>query len=64
MKVSELREMTVQELQQKVDEIHEKLFNLRFQRAMSQMENPMFIRKAKRNIARIKTLIGEKQKSV
>ena len=60
-KMVELREMTLTELQQKVDDSVEELFNLRFQKATNRLENPMMIRKVRRDIARLKTLITEKQ---
>ena len=60
-KMIELREMTLAELEQKVEDQTEELFNLRFQKATNRLENPMMIRKVRRDIARLKTLIKEKQ---
>ena len=56
MKVNEIREMSVGEMDQKVASLKEELFNLRFQHATGQLENPMRIREVKKTIARIKTV--------
>lgn len=59
MKVSEIREMSADELSQKVATLKEELFNLRFQLATGQLENPMRIKEVKKSIARIKTVQRE-----
>jgi large subunit ribosomal protein L29 len=59
MKVSEIRELSADEMQRKVEELQEGLFNLRFQHETSQLENPQKLKQTKRDIARLKTLIGE-----
>ena len=56
MKVNEIRDMSAGELDQKVASLKEELFNLRFQHATGQLENPMRIREVKKTIARIKTV--------
>ena len=56
MKVNEIRDMSAGELNQKVASLKEELFNLRFQLATGQLENPMRIREVKKMIARIKTV--------
>ncbi|MCD6364018.1 MAG: 50S ribosomal protein L29 [Synergistetes bacterium] len=61
MKASELRELTMEELREKYRELKEELFNLRFQKAVGQLGNPMRIREVKRTIARIKTVMREKE---
>jgi large subunit ribosomal protein L29 len=61
MKASELRDMTNEELNERVNELKAELFNLRFQLATGQLENPMRIREVKRNIARIKTILRERE---
>ncbi|WP_041605714.1 50S ribosomal protein L29 [Halothermothrix orenii] len=61
MRADELRELTDAELQQKLREFKEELFNLRFQHATAQLENPMRIREVKRTIARIKTIMRERE---
>ena len=63
MKTTELRDKTEHELQTRERELTEQLFKLRFQRATGRMENPMKIRQVKREIARIKTLLGEKARA-
>lgn len=60
MKAKEVRELTDRELENKLSEYKEELFNLRFQMAAGQLENHMRIRNVRRNIARIKTIIGER----
>lgn len=61
MKVNEIREMSAGELDQKVASLKEELFNLRFQHATGQLENPMRIREVKKTIARIKTVQREQE---
>ena len=61
MKVSELRECSVDELQQKGQELVEELFNLRFQLATGQIENVGRIKIVRRDIARVKTVQRERQ---
>ncbi|HHU30369.1 MAG: 50S ribosomal protein L29 [Bacillota bacterium] len=56
MKAKELREFSDAELQSKLAELKEELFNLRFQMVTGQLENPMRIREVRRNIARVKTI--------
>jgi large subunit ribosomal protein L29 len=55
MKYAELKDLTAEELRQKAAEVQEELFKLRLRQATSQMENPMRIRKLRRDIARIRT---------
>ena len=59
MKISEIREMTSEQLDAKLKELKEELFNLRFQLATGQLENPMRIHEVKKDIARIKTVQRE-----
>ncbi len=61
MKVTELREFSNEELQQKLAENKQELFNLRFQNAINQLENPKRIGDVKKTIARIKTIIHERE---
>ena len=63
MKIGELREKSVDELSTRERELSEQLFKLRFQRATGRMENPSKMRQVRREIARIKTLLGEKARS-
>ncbi len=57
MKASELRDLSVAELEQKLGELKQELFNLRFQHAVNQLENPMRMKAVKRDIARVKTVL-------
>ena len=59
MKASELREKSVSELEIKLKDLRQELFNLRFQLAINQLENPMQIKNVKRDIARVSTVIRE-----
>ena len=59
MKVNDIRNMSAAEMEQKVSGLKEELFNLRFQHATGQLENPMRIREVKKTIARIKTVQRE-----
>ncbi|MDY2685801.1 MAG: 50S ribosomal protein L29 [Selenomonadaceae bacterium] len=61
MKAKEIREMSADELNQKVTSLKEELFNLRFQLATGQLENPMRIKDVKKSIARIKTIQRENE---
>jgi len=61
MKASELREQTVEELQDREKELAEKLFALRLQRVTGQLESPAKMREAKRDLARVLTVIREKR---
>ena len=56
MKINEIRDMSAEDLDKKLAELKEELFNLRFQMATGQCENPMKIREVKKSIARIKTV--------
>jgi large subunit ribosomal protein L29 len=64
VRADELRNMTEVELEQKLKEFKEELFNLRFQHATTQLDNPMRIKEVKRNIARIKTILREKELNI
>lgn len=63
MKAVELRKSNDQDLNKKLTELKEELFNLRFQLAVNQLENPMRIRAVKRDIARVKTILRERELS-
>jgi large subunit ribosomal protein L29 len=60
LKVSELRDLSIDELESKLAETRHELFNLRFQSATGALENPARIRLAKREIARVLTVLNEK----
>ena len=59
MKASEIRELTPAELENKLRELKKELFNLRFQHAINQLDNPMRINAVKKDIARILTVMHE-----
>lgn len=61
MKISEVRRLSEDELQEKLQELKTELFNLRFQSATGQLENPMRIRTVRRDIARVKTIVRERE---
>ena len=61
MKADQIRELTDEELVIKVSDYKEELFNLRFQVATGQLDNPMRIRDVKKNIARCKTILRQRE---
>ena len=61
MKAAELRENAIEELARKEQDLRRELFNLRFQQATGEIENPMRIRAIKKDIARILTVAREKK---
>ncbi len=58
-----LRELSIDELQEKERDLRQELFNLRFQHATHQLENSMRIRQVRRSIARVLTIINEKKRA-
>jgi len=62
LKASEIREMSLDEMQRKATDLKEELFNLRFQHESGQLENPMKMKQTKRDIARIQTIIKESER--
>ncbi|GLQ09333.1 50S ribosomal protein L29 [Devosia yakushimensis] len=60
MKASDVRAKTADELKDQLVDLKKEQFNLRFQRATQQLENPAQVKKVRRDIARIKTILGEK----
>ena len=61
MKAKEIKEMTNDELVAKLDALKEELFNLRFRHATGQLENPNVLSGVKKDIARVKTIIRERE---
>lgn len=61
MKSNEIREMNQLELNGKLNDLKSELFNLRFQHATNQLDNPMKIVSVKKDIARIKTILRERE---
>ena len=64
MKTTELRNKSVEELTKKLEELKKDLFMLRMQHATNQLDNPMQIAAVKKDIARVKTIIREKETNV
>jgi len=61
MKIQELRDLTADELRTKETELRDQVFKLRFQKSLGQLENPLKIRNIKREIARIRTILKERE---
>ena len=61
MELKKMREMSEVELNTELDKMKKELFNLRFQHVTGQLENPVKMRELKRQIARVKTIIREKE---
>lgn len=61
MKAVEIRELSNEELTAKLAELKAQLFNLRFQHAINQLDNPLKIKDVKRDIARVKTIMRESE---
>lgn len=61
MKAKELREQTADELRVKESELYDQLFKFRFQAATAQLEKPAKIRQVKRDLARVKTVLRQKE---
>ena len=64
MKARELRQLSIPELKEKLAELRQELMNLRFQKTIHQLENPMRIRQVKRDIARVLTVLKEKEREL
>jgi large subunit ribosomal protein L29 len=58
MKISELKELTADELKAKEAELREQMFKLRFQKSVGQLDNPLKIKNIRKDIARIQTLLN------
>lgn len=61
MKTKELHELTVDELNTKLKDLKEELFNLRFRHAIGQLENPMALKNCRKDIAKVKTILRERE---
>jgi large subunit ribosomal protein L29 len=59
MKTGEIRDLNFEEMHQKVSDLKEELFNLRFQHEIGQLEDPQRMKQTKRDISRLKTIIHE-----
>lgn len=62
MKASEIRNLSVEEIRERVSGLEEEFFNLRFQAKMGQLSNPLILRMVKRDIAKAKTVLHEREK--
>ena len=62
-KAADLRARTADELNEEVETLGREIFNLRFQRASGQLENTARVRQVRREIARIKTILGERRRA-
>jgi len=60
--VAELRDLTVDDLNARVKDLEDQLFRMRIQQSLGQLDAPLKLRFTRRDIARIKTVIGEKQR--
>jgi len=63
-KAVRLREISIEELRQKVRELNEELFHLRFRNSVKQLDNPLKIREVRRDLARIQTVLHEHEKGI
>jgi large subunit ribosomal protein L29 len=64
VKAKEVRNLSTDELAVRLEELKEELFNLRFQLATGQLDNPMRIREVRKNIARVKTVMRERELNI
>ncbi len=64
LKAEKIRDMTEDEVQHRIGELHEELFNLRFRNGMRQLQNPLLIRERRRDIARLHTILAEHRTGV
>lgn len=63
MKADEIRDLTSEELQQRLDDSAQEMLNLRMQKVAGQIENPLQIRGVRRDMARIKTILNERRRT-
>ncbi|MBR6407618.1 MAG: 50S ribosomal protein L29 [Clostridia bacterium] len=61
MKAAQFRELSTQELEKKLLDLKQELFNLRFQHAINQLDNPQRLSAVKKDIARVKTILREEE---
>ena len=64
LNAEKVRDMTEDEIQTRIRELHEEIFNLRFRNAMRQLQNPVLIRERRRDIARMRTILVEHRKGI
>ena len=63
LKPSAMRDMNVDEIEVRIGELREELFNLRFRNSMKQLDNPLKIREARRELARLLTVLNQKRRA-
>jgi large subunit ribosomal protein L29 len=61
MKTGEIRDMTVDEIDARINQLQEELFRLRFRSATQELENPMLLRTLRKDVARLKTVLRERE---
>jgi len=64
MKASEIRDLSKEDLEKKIKELKEELFNLRFQHAINQLDNPIRLKHVRKDIARSLTILREREIAV
>ena len=64
MKVAEIRELSLDELQGREKDLDDQIFRLRIQKSMGQLEAPARVRELRKDLAKVKTILREKQKSL
>jgi len=64
LKAEKIRDLVEAEIEQKIHELHEEIFNLRFRNSMRQLQNPLLIREKRRDIARLRTILTEHRKGI
>ncbi len=62
VKAAAMRDMSVEEIHERVAELRQEIFNLRFRNSMKQLDNPLKIRASRRELARLLTVLQEKEK--
>lgn len=63
MKVKEIRELTTEQIESKIEEFKEEIFNLRMQQATGNLEKPSRINELRKSVARMKTIIAERKQA-
>jgi large subunit ribosomal protein L29 len=63
MKADKVREMSIDELEKKAEELREQIFRMRIQKATAQLDQPGKIREARKDLARVKTTLSERQRA-
>ncbi|UCD64377.1 MAG: 50S ribosomal protein L29 [Candidatus Zixiibacteriota bacterium] len=64
MKIQALRELTAEELRQRLSELNDEFFNLNMRRSLKSLDNPLRLRQVRREIARIKTVLNEDSQGI